>query len=103
MKPTAFIINTSRGEVIQQEALVDALAHKKIAGAALDVFETEPPDAQNPLFQMENLIVTPHAAALTKGAVAQLAEGSARNALDVLAGQKPSYSPNWESVQAKKA
>lgn len=101
MKPTAFIINTSRGEVIQEEALVDALAHKKIAGAALDVFETEPPDAQNPLFQMENLIVTPHAAALTKGAVAQLAEGSAQNALDVLEGKKPSYSPNWEIVQAK--
>jgi D-3-phosphoglycerate dehydrogenase len=81
---------------------VDALEHKKIAGAALDVFETEPPDAQNPLFQMENLIVTPHAAALTKDAVAQLAEGSAQNALDVLAGKKPSYSPNWEMVQAKK-
>jgi D-3-phosphoglycerate dehydrogenase len=103
MKPTAFIINTSRGEVIQEDALVDALEHKKIAGAALDVFETEPPNAQNPLFQMENLIVTPHAAALTKDAVAQLAEGSAQNALNVLEGKQPSYSPNWEIVQAKKA
>jgi D-3-phosphoglycerate dehydrogenase len=102
MKPTAFIINTSRGEVIQEEALVDALAHKKIAGAALDVFETEPPVAHNPLFQMENVILTPHAAALTKDAVAQLAEGSAQNVLNVLEGKKPSYSPNWEIVQAKK-
>ena len=103
MKPTAFMINTSRGEVIQEDALVDALNHNKIAGAALDVFETEPPDAQNPLFQMENVILTPHAAALTKDAVAQLAEGSAQNVLNVLEGKKPSYSPNWEIVQAKKA
>ena len=102
MKSTAFIINTSRGEVIQEDALVDALRQKEIAGAALDVFETEPPDAQNPLFQMENVLLTPHAAALTKDAVAQLAEGSAQNALNVLAGKEPSYSPNWEIIQKKK-
>ena len=102
MKPTAFVINTSRGEVIQEDALVDALVNKKIAGAALDVFETEPPEADNPLFQIDNLIVTPHAAALTKDAVALLAEGSAQNALDVLEGKQPSYSPNWEIVQQKK-
>jgi len=102
MKPTAFIVNTSRGEVIQEKALVDALQQNKIAGAALDVFETEPPDAQNPLFQMENVMVTPHAAALTRDAVAQLAEGSAQNALNVLEGREPSYSPNWDIVQEKK-
>ena len=66
------------------------------------MFETEPPDAQNPLFQMENVLLTPHAAALTKDAVAQLAEGSAQNALNVLAGKEPSYSPNWEIIQKKK-
>lgn len=102
MKPTAFIINTSRGEVVQEAALVDALRNRKIAGAALDVFENEPPGAQNPLFQMENVIVTPHAAALTQDAVARLAEGSARNVLDVLEGRKPSFSPNWETVSAKR-
>jgi D-3-phosphoglycerate dehydrogenase / 2-oxoglutarate reductase len=101
MKPSAFLINTSRGEIVQEAALVDALSRGAIAGAGLDVFEKEPPDAQNPLFRFENVILTPHTAALTKDGVIQLAEGAAENALCVLAGLKPSYSPNWEIVQAK--
>lgn len=101
MKPTAFFINTSRGEVVQEAALVDALKNKKIAGAGLDVFESEPPDTGNPLFEMQNVIVTPHSAALTKEVVAQLAAGSAENVLNVLEGKPPSYSPNWDIVQAK--
>jgi D-3-phosphoglycerate dehydrogenase len=100
MKPTAFLINTSRGEVVQEAALVDALKHKKFAGAGLDVFENEPPDVGNPLFELPNVIVTPHSAALTKEVVAQLAKGSAENVLKVLEGKKPTYSPNWDAVQA---
>jgi D-3-phosphoglycerate dehydrogenase len=103
MKPTAFIINTSRGEMIQEAALVEALKNERIAGAGLDVFEKEPPDVQNPLFGLSNVIVTPHTAALTKDAVAKLAEGAAENALNVLNGKPPSYSANWEEVQAKVA
>jgi D-3-phosphoglycerate dehydrogenase len=103
MKPTAFLINTSRGEIVQEAALVDALSRGAIAGAGLDVLEKEPPDAQNPLFRFKNVILTPHTAALTKDGVIQLAEGAADNALRVLAGQKPTYSPNWETVQAKPA
>ena len=103
MKPSAFFINTSRGEIVQESALVDALSRGAIAGAGLDVFEKEPPDVQNPLFRFENVILTPHSAALTKDGVIQLAEGAAENALRVLAGLKPSYSPNWEIVQAKPA
>jgi D-3-phosphoglycerate dehydrogenase len=101
MKPTAFLINTSRGEIVQESALVDALSRSALAGAGLDVFEKEPPDAQNPLFRFENVILTPHTAALTKDGVIKLAEGAADNALRVLAGLKPSFSPNWETVQAK--
>jgi phosphoglycerate dehydrogenase-like enzyme len=101
MKPTAFIINTSRGEVIQESALVDALKTGVIAGAGLDVFEKEPPDAANPLFQIPKVILTPHSAALTKDSVAKLAEGAAENALRVLEGKPPSFSPNWDTVQAK--
>jgi D-3-phosphoglycerate dehydrogenase len=101
MKPGAFFINTSRGEIVQEASLVDALKSKKIAGAGLDVFEKEPPDVANPLFDLENVIATPHSAALTQEAVALLAKGSAENVLRVLQGKKPSYSPNWDKVKAK--
>jgi len=101
MKPTAFIINTSRGEIIQEAALVDALRNGVIAGAGLDVFEKEPPDADNPLFEMKNVILSPHSAALTKDTVARLAEGAAENAVAILEGKAPSFSGNWEEVQAK--
>ncbi len=101
MKPTAFLINTARGEIVQESALIDSLSRGAIAGAGMDVFEKEPPETLNPMFRLENLILTPHTAALTKDGVVQLAEGAAGNALRVLAGLKPSYSPNWEIVQAK--
>ena len=102
MKPTAFLINTSRGEIIDEPALIRALQQGKIAGAGLDVFAKEPPETSHPFFQMENVILTPHTGALTKDAVAQLAEGAAQNILDVLEGRKPSYSINWEEVVRKK-
>ncbi len=89
MKPTAFLINTSRGEVIEE--------------AALDVFAKEPPDPRHPLFQLENVILTPHTASLTQDAVARLAEGAAQNVIDVLEGRPPSYSVNWEEVRSKRS
>jgi D-3-phosphoglycerate dehydrogenase / 2-oxoglutarate reductase len=102
MKPTAFLINTSRGEIIDEPALIDALRQGKIAGAGLDVFAKEPPETSHPFFQMENVILTPHTGALTKDAVAQLAEGAAQNIIDVLEGRKPSYSINWDEVTRNK-
>jgi glycerate dehydrogenase len=60
MKPTSFIINTSRGAIIKEADLIQALNNKIIAGAALDVQEVEPPELSNPLFNMENVILTPH-------------------------------------------
>lgn len=60
MKPTAFLINASRGEVVDEAALINALRQKKIAGAGLDVFTREPPDRNNPLLAMDNVVPTPH-------------------------------------------
>jgi D-3-phosphoglycerate dehydrogenase len=67
MKSTAFLVNTSRGEVIDEDALYDALSKGRIAGAALDVFETEPP-TNKMLLQLPNVVCTPHIGAQTKEA-----------------------------------
>jgi len=66
MKPSAYLINTSRGDIIDEAALVRTLEEKKIAGAGLDVFSPEPPDPQNPLLHMPNVVVSPHVAGLSE-------------------------------------
>ncbi len=65
MKPTAFIINTARGALIQEEALINALRQKRIAGAAIDVFDPEPIDALHPFYELDNVLITPHFAYYT--------------------------------------
>ncbi|HWR31788.1 MAG TPA: hydroxyacid dehydrogenase [Negativicutes bacterium] len=95
MKPTAYFINLSRGEVVFEQDLVEALRNKKIAGAALDVFEPEPPDiANNPLFTMENVILTPHNAALTVEATIRMAVHAAQGIDEVLSGKTPTWPAN---------
>jgi D-3-phosphoglycerate dehydrogenase len=69
MKPTAYLINTCRGPIVDEPALVAALERKTIAGAGLDVFETEPIEPGNPLIAMENVILTPHAAVYSRQAL----------------------------------
>jgi len=65
MKPNAFLVDVSRGGVVDQAALIEALQDKKIAGAGLDVFPEEPPPADNPLWKMPNVIITQHMAGVT--------------------------------------
>ena len=86
MKPTAFIINTSRGEVLSEADLAEALQNGRLAGAALDVREKEPPSS-GPLHNMENVILTPHTAGLTYEAQEKVVEAVAEDVDRVLSGQ----------------
>ncbi len=89
MKPTAYLINTSRGGLIDEVALWDALQADRLAGAALDVFEPEPPDLSRPLFQDERVIVTPHAAFVSEQSVRQLRVQAIEQVVAVLEGRRP--------------
>lgn len=79
MQPHALFINTSRGGVVEEAALYQALKSGQIAGAAIDVFEQEPTNAKNPLFELQNLIVTPHTSAMTSDAMVRMGTSAASN------------------------
>ena len=89
MKPTVWLINTSRGALIDHDALWQALQNDRIAGAALDVFEPEPPDLSHPLFRDERVIATPHGAFLSEESLVELRTRAARQIADVLQGRRP--------------
>jgi glyoxylate reductase len=90
MKKTAFLINTARGHVINERDLVTALNDKLIAGAGLDVFETEPLAKPSPLLKMkQNVVTLPHIGCATYQTRSRMAEVAARNLLDILDGKKP--------------
>jgi glyoxylate reductase len=95
MKPTAYLINTSRGPVVNEADLVAALRTGEIAGAGLDVFEFEPKMAAG-LAERENVVVTPHVASATTESRNGMAELAARNVLAMLAGKRPETCLNPE-------
>jgi D-3-phosphoglycerate dehydrogenase len=97
MKPGAFLVNVSRGGIVDEAALYEALKAKAIAGAALDVFVDEPPGA-SPLSALDNFIATPHMAGYTVEAVTETGMVCARGILDVLAGRKPDTTVNKDVV-----
>jgi len=94
MKPGAYLINTARGTIVDEAALVEALQNGRIAGAAIDVYDPEPPRPGNPLLHMENVIVTPHFCAMTEESLYNMATMVAQGVLDVLEGRRPQYLVN---------
>ncbi|MFC0471135.1 C-terminal binding protein [Halalkalibacter kiskunsagensis] len=100
MKKEAFIINTSRGPVVDEQALIVALQESKIAGAGLDVVEQEPIQENNPLLTMDNVIINPHVAWYSEEAQLELKRKVAENVADVLSGYYPTYLFNRD-VKAK--
>ena len=91
MKPNAVIINVSRGQIIEEKALMTALREELIAGAALDVLEIEPPANDNPLTNMKNVILTPHAGFYSEEAFEELRTTAAMEVKRVLLGQRPHH------------
>ncbi|QHQ61576.1 3-phosphoglycerate dehydrogenase [Anaerocolumna sedimenticola] len=94
MKPEAYLINTGRGEIINESALINVLKEHKIMGAALDVFEGNLPKPDNPLLHMEHVIVTPHTAAFTTEALERMAYQAALGITEVLEKRPVSYPVN---------
>jgi len=103
MQPAAFLINTSRGKVVQEAALVRALSERWIAGAALDVYEDEPLGPGSPLCRLDNVVLMPHVAGLTAEAVEGMSRSAARQILQALSGQRPQHILNPEAWPAAAA
>ncbi|MDR5694536.1 MAG: C-terminal binding protein [Armatimonadota bacterium] len=91
MKPTAYLINTARGPIVKESALVRALQEGWIAGAALDVLETEPPPRDHSLFALDNVILTPHVGFYSEESLRELQRKAAEEVARVLTGQSPRY------------
>jgi D-3-phosphoglycerate dehydrogenase len=104
MKPTAIFINTARGRVVDEVALIRALREGWIAAAGLDVLEQEPPDVNNPLLHMDNVIVTPHVAGTSNGTPPRQRRQIIEGAVDYIQGRQPPGLVNkivWDEAQAR--
>jgi D-3-phosphoglycerate dehydrogenase len=91
MRPGAVLVNTARGGVVDEDALVAAIRSGPLSGAAVDVFEPEPPPLDHPLYGLSNVIVTPHIAGLTDEAMRRLSEAIANGVLSALRGERPPH------------
>ncbi|WP_324715679.1 phosphoglycerate dehydrogenase [Carboxydochorda subterranea] len=98
LRPTAYLVNCARGGIVDEAALARALAQGRLAGAALDVYETEPLPADSPLFGLPNVVMTPHLGASTREAQASAARTVAEEVLRVLSGELPHSAVNLPSI-----
>lgn len=103
MRSTAYLINTSRGQVVDQPALTDALREERIAGAALDVLEQEPPAPDDPLLRFPNVIVLPHIGSATRETRRAMLDLAIDNLLAALRGETPDCVVNPEALLARKS
>jgi len=94
MKKTAFFINASRGDVVAEADLLEALRNGSIAGAAIDVYEKEPPQKDNPLMSLSNVLLTPHNASQTRECMIRMALHAAQGIDEVLSGKRPTWPVN---------
>jgi D-3-phosphoglycerate dehydrogenase / 2-oxoglutarate reductase len=99
MKPTAIFVNTGRGRVVDEAALIKALQEKRIAAAGLDVLEDEPPDPNNPLLKMDNVIVTPHTAFYSDEAFIESRRRVGQEVASILTGTRPRNCVNTEVLE----
>jgi phosphoglycerate dehydrogenase-like enzyme len=98
MKPTAYLVNMARGPIVDQRALTVALQERRIAGAALDVFDPEPPDPDDPLLGLDNVILSPHAMCITDEWALVTGQSACGGVLDVAAGLVPRHVVNREAL-----
>jgi D-3-phosphoglycerate dehydrogenase len=99
MKSTGYFINVARGPIVDEAALIDALRAKRIAGAAVDVFEQEPVAPDNPLLAMDNVIVTPHSLCWTDECFHNMAATGLASIVDALAGRRPEFVVNGDVLE----
>jgi D-3-phosphoglycerate dehydrogenase len=100
MRPEAYLINTARGGVIDEQALYHVLKERHIAGAAIDVFEQEPLDPESPLRQLDNVLLTPHMVGHSQELMAAIPPTAAENVLRVLRHEPPLYVRNPQVLAA---
>ncbi len=101
MKPTAFLINVARGRIVNQAALCQALRQGEIAGAALDVLETEPPKSEDPITGLDNVVLTPHSAWYSEESRAEMRRRAVGQVISVLKGELPYSLINREVLERK--
>lgn len=100
MQPTAYLINVARGPIVDQHALTEALRERRIQGAGLDVFEKEPIDEADPLLELDNVILAPHALSWTDECFMKIGESACQSILDVARGRTPEHVVNSEVLES---